>query len=293
MSGPAELAVATGVLVDAALKSTVVVGLGWGAAGLARRGSAAHRHAIWAATFAALPLLPVAATLRGPEVALDLPWLLPLWALGSLFFVAPLLRGLWALRTLRRSARPHPGVPGVLHTDQLSSPVTWGLFRPVIVLPEAAARWPEAYRAAALAHERAHVRRHDWAVHIATWAICTLFWFHPGVWWARRALAREAEHAADDLVLADGVRPSTYAELLLSHTPRAAVRTALGVAQSPVAGRVRAVLDLRPRSATRWPAALLALAAFSLLVPSLGEAALWSVPEEALACDTAPQGLLP
>jgi beta-lactamase regulating signal transducer with metallopeptidase domain len=287
VSGPSELAVLTGVLADASLKATVVLAVGWGGTRLLGRGSAAQRHAVWAAAFAGLPLLLAVAGTRGPALALDLPWLGALWATGCAAALVPLARGLAALRRLRAGATADPDRPDVLHSAALASPVTWGLWRPVILMPAASSAWSCTERDAALAHERAHVARRDWAVHLAVWAVCAVFWFHPLVWWARRALIREAEHAADDAALATGVRPSEYAALLLSFS-RAERPPALGVASSWVGDRVRAVLAARPRSPRRWPVAVVALGLAALALPTLGSWSAWTTPEEAQTCRPGP-----
>lgn len=291
MSGPASVAILAGVLADAGLKATVVLGLGWAATRLLSGRSAAERHAVWATTFAALPLLVLAAARRGPTIALDAPWLVALWVVGVAIAGLPIGQGLARLRRLRAQATPDPADPGLLHSDQIAGPLTWGLLRPVVVLPAAASQWSPAHRAAALAHEQAHITRRDWAVHLAVWCLSALFWFHPLAWLARRELAREAEHAADDAVLAQGVRPSDYASLLLSLAGPRVPQAALGAASSLVGTRVRAVLDVRPRSARRWPVWTAALALAALSTPALGAWPTWTAPEEALTC--APGPLLP
>lgn len=288
MSGPAELSVAAGVLADAGLKATAVLGVGWVTTRILSRGSAAQRHAVWAATFAALPLLPGFALQRGPAVAIDSPWIVAVWAIGVLLASWPLVRGLVGLELLRYRATPDPTEAGVLQSEAVTGPLTWGLLRPVIVLPTGAQAWPASHRAAALAHERAHIARRDWIVHLCVWSVSALFWFHPLVWWARRELAREAEHAADDATLAQGIRPSDYANLLVSLAGAASPRGALGVGSSLVGSRVRAVLDDRSRSARRWPAWLLVGALGLYGLPSLGAWPTWSTPEAELTCQPLP-----
>lgn len=286
MSGPAELAIAAGVLLDAGIKATLVLGVGWAGASWAERGSAAQRHAIWAATLGALPLLPLWAASRGPEIAVDAPWLVVGWASGAALCGLPLLRGLLELHRLRRRAAPIDE-PGVLLVDDIDGPLTWGLLRPVIALPRQALDWRPSDRHAALAHERAHVARRDWAVDVTSRLIASAFWFHPLVWWARARLAAEAEHAADDQVLAEGVRASAYAELLLSlaHAPRPTL--ALGAA-SPLGRRVHAVLDARPRSPHRAPILVIACALNAAALPALSAWPVWTAPPETLTCAPGP-----
>ena len=284
MSGPTEMEVLAGVLADAGLKATLVLGAGWVATRLVRGGSAAQRHAIWATSLLALPLLPALAAQRGAEIALEQTWIVGVWAVGALAALLPLVVGLLRLAWLKAEATPDPRSPRLRHSPRISGPLTWGLLRPVILLPASARDWTPAQRAAALAHEEAHIDRKDWAVHLAVWAVCAVFWFHPLVWLARRSLAQEAEHAADDAVLDQGVRPSDYATLLLTLARTLGPRAALGLGPSQVGTRVRAVLATRSRSPRRWPAWVLAAVLLGLSLPALGAFPTWTAPQDTLQC---------
>lgn len=291
MSGLEPLAIAAGLVADAGLKATALFVVGGAAAQLLRGGSAAQRHAVWTATFASLPLLVVSTLQRSSTLALDLPWLAPVWLCGAVLASLPLLRGLVSLRRLRRGARPHPHAEDLLYSDELTGPLTFGFVRPIILLPSAATGWDPVRLQAAINHERAHVARRDWAVHIAVWAVCVLFWFHPLAWLARRSLAQEAEHAADDAALAEGVRPSDYAGLLVSLTPPPVYRGALGAGSSMVANRVRAVLDSRSRSPRRGMVLAAALALCASVSAVAAPLPLWSrPPASSLTCTPGPNG---
>jgi beta-lactamase regulating signal transducer with metallopeptidase domain len=282
MSGPAELSIACGVLLDAGLKATLVLVLAAAGCRALRGSSAAARHATWAAGLACLPALPWLALQRGPEIAVDAPWVVAVWAAGALLAALPLVMGLLKLVWLRATAETGPA--GHHYSPHIHGPLTWGLLRPIVVLPTAARGWSPSRLAAALAHERAHVRRADWAVHVAAWAVSALFWFHPLVWFARHRLAHEAEHAADDAVLAQGIRPSDYARLLVSMSRVGTPRVALGMGASLVGRRVHAVLEPGPRSTRRWPVLVVALVGAGLALPSLAAWPTWTAPPEALTC---------
>ena len=75
----------------------------------------------------------------------------------------------------------------------LSGPVTFGLRRPIVLLPSRFAELPPDIQQAIVCHELLHVRRRDWIVTIAEQAVCAVFWFHPAVWWliGQAQLARE------------------------------------------------------------------------------------------------------
>lgn len=127
-------------------------------------------------------------------------------------------------------------------------PLTFGVRKPVIVLPADAYDWPAELRDVVLLHELAHVRRADVFANLVCQIACAVYWFHPLVWGAARRLRIEAERACDDLVLRAGAPPSAYASHLLSMvqsiTPVRAHALAVPLAQrSAFEGRVLAILE--------------------------------------------------
>src|SRR5215468_3735401 len=131
----------------------------------------------------------------------------------------------------------HDGVPG---------PLTCGIWRPAILLPDEACEWNEVDLRRALVHELEHVRRGDWAIQLAARATCVLYWFHPLVWVAFRRLSLEAERAADDAVVRTAEH-TEYAEqlvLLARRLSKARTQPALCMAnRSDLSARVSALLD--------------------------------------------------
>jgi len=94
-------------------------------------------------------------------------------------------------------------------------PLTWGILRPVIVLPSGATLWTEDRCRIVLSHELAHIARHDWFLQICAEVARCFYWFHPLVWLATARLRQESERASDDAVLRSGIAPSHYASQLL------------------------------------------------------------------------------
>src|SRR5437660_6640108 len=99
--------------------------------------------------------------------------------------------------------------------SSLAMPLTWGIFRPVIVLPSDATDWPEDRRRIVLSHELAHIARNDWLLQLSAELTRAIYWFHPLVWLAAAQLRQESERACDDAVLLSGIAPSHYASQLL------------------------------------------------------------------------------
>lgn len=95
-------------------------------------------------------------------------------------------------------------------------PMTWGTFRPKLVLPPEADAWSPQRRRAVLMHELAHIKRGDFAIRFMVHLARAVYWFNPLIWVASRHIAIESEGACDDLVLASETRPSDYAEHLLA-----------------------------------------------------------------------------
>jgi beta-lactamase regulating signal transducer with metallopeptidase domain/tetratricopeptide (TPR) repeat protein len=103
----------------------------------------------------------------------------------------------------------------LLVSSRVTVPVIWGVFRPVLLLPEDAGTWSAERMRVVLLHELAHLKRVDGISLILTRIAVSLFWFHPLAWSLERAGRNECERACDDLVLASGTKPSDYADHLL------------------------------------------------------------------------------
>jgi len=98
-----------------------------------------------------------------------------------------------------------------------SAPMTFGAWRPVIMIPPALLDSPDSLDAV-LVHELVHIRRADYSWALLDCLISAAFAFHPLVWALRRGIERCRETSCDAEVLARGlVRPRPYAELV-AHT---------------------------------------------------------------------------
>jgi TonB family protein len=102
----------------------------------------------------------------------------------------------------------------VFHEGSIS-PMTWGLFRHVILLSSKAQQWTPARRRLVLTHELAHVKRNDGLMQLGVQLACSVYWFNPLIWYAAHRLRLEREHACDDQVLNQGTNPEDYAGHLI------------------------------------------------------------------------------
>jgi len=135
----------------------------------------------------------------------------------------------------------------LLESAGQAMPMTWGWWRPVILLPEAANGWPIGRRRVVLLHELAHIKRWDCLSQTVARIVCQLFWINPLAWLAARGMCVERERACDDLVLNGGCKPSDYAGHLVEVARAYAIapRTAaIAMARSSqLEGRVAAIVD--------------------------------------------------
>ncbi|HEX8188860.1 MAG TPA: M56 family metallopeptidase, partial [Pyrinomonadaceae bacterium] len=161
-----------------------------------------------------------------------LPWLVCAWLSGVLLLASRLV-GAWLLvLRLRRSAAPVPRgfeellarVSGRLRVRRavrlcrsalVEVPTVVGHLRPVILIPAGAllGLTPQQLEAV-LAHELAHVRRHDYAVNLLQTAAETLLFYHPAAWWLSGRVRAEREHACDDAAVAATGDALSYARAL-------------------------------------------------------------------------------
>ncbi len=95
------------------------------------------------------------------------------------------------------------------------APITVGLLRPRIILPESSRQWPQAQLDAVLTHEGEHVRRRDPLVQWLALFNRAVFWFHPLAWWLERRVSALAEETCDAAVLARGHDRFEYSGYLL------------------------------------------------------------------------------
>lgn len=180
----------------------------------------------------------------------------------------PLLRRLCAELGIERQVK-------LLEGDAAAMPLTWGVLRPVVLLPASTAQWPAARLEAVLRHELAHVRRFDVLTQLVAEIACALHWFNPLVWLVAKRLRIEREMACDDDVIASGSPPADYAadlvELARSLRPAPATYAAIAMARpAHLKDRVHALLDDgRRRGGVRLAHAVAASGAALLIVAPL------------------------
>lgn len=164
-----------------------------------------------------------------------LPWLVVVWFIGVVALSIRLLGGLFVtlrLRTKLTRAVPKEiearlealatrlNLKGVKVVESMSVqvPMVIGWLKPVILLPTSVMSGLSVRQLEMiLAHELAHVHRHDYLVNILQTVIETLFFYHPAVWWVSNKIRETREHCCDDLaVTLCGGNKFHYAQTLAS-----------------------------------------------------------------------------
>ena len=182
-------------------------------------------------------IAPAISTAAAPAPAPRLTWpaaLAVAWGIGFVVVITGLLAGLFRLVLMTRRCRPRQSGIWRERAAVLSIPygltravtmlecpdrallLTWGVFRPCIIVPRGADSWTVDRIDVVLAHELAHIARRDWALQMAGEVLRAVYWFNPLVWMTCRRLRDESEQACDDAVLRRGLSPVEYSTHLLA-----------------------------------------------------------------------------
>ena len=217
------------------------------------------------------------------ERALALPgehmhWLVLAWGLGVTVSSLRLLSGWLKLRRLVREAEPVPAEwqealerlarrlgmtrpVRLLRSAALDVPAAVGWLRPVVLLPVTALTGLSARQLEmVLAHELAHIRRHDFAVNLVQTLVETLLFYHPAVWWMSRVIRVEREHCCDDIAVGTSGNAVSYARALtalesLRVMPLGTASPAMSALGGSLTDRVRRlVVAPAARCSSRWVA---------------------------------------
>jgi HEAT repeat protein/beta-lactamase regulating signal transducer with metallopeptidase domain len=223
-----------------------------------------------------------------------LPWLVGLWIGGVLLLSVRLAHGWVAARRLRSDGtRPAPAAlehtltrlaarlrvtrpVQLLESVLVEVPAVLGWLRPVVLVPTSALTGltPQQLEVL-LAHELAHVRRHDYLVNVVQCAIETLLFYHPAVWWVSRRVREEREHCCDDLVVQVCGDPHLYASALvgMERLRPATPRLALAANGGSLLTRVKRLVVPRAGRTElfpRWAAGVAGMAAVTVALLATG-----------------------
>ena len=215
------------------------------------------------------------------------PVVVPLWLAGVVLLSLRLIAGWFAVERLRHA--PSQAIPArviatlarltahldirrpvrVVASAMVQVPTVIGWLRPVVLLPVSAlAGLAPAQLDAILAHELAHIRRHDYAINALQSIADVLLFYHPACWWLSSRIRIEREHCCDDVAVSSSGDRLTYARALADlEALRVETRLALAATDGPLLQRVRRLVT--PPIPSRPPLGL-AMAAPAVLAVVLG-----------------------
>ncbi|TAK43680.1 MAG: M56 family metallopeptidase [Saprospiraceae bacterium] len=198
-----------------------------------------------------------------------LPLIVSVWLLGMGVFILKMLGGLLYVQRLKhRGSQPLAGQwqrqlqtlssrLGVQKTVRLvesalvHTPMVAGWLKPIILIPVGAVNNLTVEQVEAiLAHELAHIYRHDYLLNLLQSVIEFLLYFNPAVWWISANIRTERENCCDDLAVGLCGNSLTYARALLSLQEMRQVAPALAMpflrSKHQLLNRINRILQLSP-----------------------------------------------
>jgi beta-lactamase regulating signal transducer with metallopeptidase domain/WD40 repeat protein len=195
-----------------------------------------------------------------------LPHVTAAWLFGvAILSLRPAI-GLWTVRRLKRQGlsplsdeiwRLGTRLAHQLHvraavefaeSTLVCVPTVVGYLRPLVLLPATAVTGlTREELELVLAHELAHIRRHDYLLNLCQTLVESLLFYHPAMWWVSLQVRRERENCCDDVAVALCGNHRTYARALWAmENQRSAASPALAASGGSLLARVRRLMSDRP-----------------------------------------------
>ncbi len=201
------------------------------------------------------------------------PWLLGIYVAGVVLMLVRLLTGIVQSQRLESGSKPITegplrealqklskqwslrAVPALAYAERVVVPKVVGLVQPTILLPASALTGLTASELKMiLAHELAHVRRHDMGVYLFQRLAEAVLFFNPALWYLSRRISTLREYCCDEMTCrAMGSTTDDpklrYATALLRVVELAGTSTASGNDLAALAASGRSPSELRRRVA--------------------------------------------
>ncbi len=180
--------------------------------------------------------------------------------------IAMLADRLMARLSLTRAIR-------LLESSIVRVPTVIGWIAPVVLVPASAlSGLSSSQLEALLAHELAHIRRHDYLVNVLQSAVETLLFYHPAVWWISHRVRIEREHCCDDAAIdVCGDRAGYAAALATLEVAKTMPSMAVAATGGSLVDRIRRIVGVPPaprETSFGWVGAMLMLLIVGLLSPA-------------------------
>lgn len=103
----------------------------------------------------------------------------------------------------------------ILESLKVQTPMVVGFLKPVILMPIGLVSGLSSQQIESiLAHELAHIKRHDFVVNLLQSFVEVLLFFNPAVWWISACIRAEREHCCDDLAISVTGDKATFVKTL-------------------------------------------------------------------------------
>ena len=133
----------------------------------------------------------------------------------------------------------------VFQSSLVHSPLVVGYLRPMILLPASAITGlTSSELELILAHELAHIRKHDYLVNLVQTMIEALLFYHPGMWWMSRQVHGERENCCDDVAVAISSDRATYIRALALLEQQRVASPALAATGGSLLNRVVSLIHI-------------------------------------------------
>ena len=225
------------------------------------------------------------------------PWVAALWLLGTVLLLLRTLGGVLQVQALKRTAAAHcdaegtpsfrrlaarAGIAGVpiLESGLVAIPTVAGWWKPLVLLPKGVSEQIDRPMLDALvAHEFAHIRRHDSVMNLLQTVIEDLLFFHPATWWVTKNVRAEREACCDDDAVAICGNALVYVRALSQAEQFRSSIPVIALSSSPLLQRIRRLTEMRLSKMNHVAAFCVALlAVFSIITTAAGSIVLATIP---------------
>ena len=217
------------------------------------------------------------------------PYLLAIvnaWLIGSILFFIKFTTGFFYLKSIINKATSNKALTKSLkkikskykisrdviikESVNITTPIVMGIVKPVILFPLGLVNQLSLHEVnAILAHELAHIKRHDYLFNILQIVVETLFYFHPAIWFISSNIRNERENCCDDLAINHVGNNVSYAKTLikLQELNITEIQPAMGFSGSKntFSNRILRILDQPTSQSSHKDKILAALLLFTTL----------------------------
>ena len=164
-------------------------------------------------------------------------------------------------------------------SNDVQQPVTFGIRRPVVLLPRRFDELTHDAKRAVACHELLHIKRRDWLWTVLEAHVRALFWFHPAVWWLLDRVQLLREQVIDQLVVERTSTPRDYmlALMMFADGERPTALSSAFLRRRHLKSRLSQLVKEKHMSARRL---LCTMAALTLIVGGVTIATVKALPLE-------------